>query len=122
MALRIMTTCVLSATEHPEKSAATLTRVCDRNRQISPKLQEWSSAELFWIIKNGIKMTGMPAFGPTHQDEQIWNIVGFVRVASTVNPRIQSNGAAGRQIPRARARSPSPVEVALGEAFAASSN
>jgi len=24
-------------------------------------------------------MTGMPAFGPTHQDEEIWNIVGFVR-------------------------------------------
>jgi mono/diheme cytochrome c family protein len=41
--------------------------------------RHWSSAELFWIIKNGIKMTGMPAFGPTHQDEQIWNIVGFVR-------------------------------------------
>ncbi|PWB89080.1 cytochrome C class I protein [Methylocystis sp. MitZ-2018] len=39
----------------------------------------WSSAELFWIIKNGVKMTGMPAFGPTHQDERIWNIVDFVR-------------------------------------------
>ncbi|MGJ0559224.1 c-type cytochrome [Methylocystis sp.] len=24
-------------------------------------------------------MTAMPAFGPTHQDEQIWNIVAFVR-------------------------------------------
>jgi len=34
---------------------------------------------LFWIIKNGVKMTGMPAFQPTHQDEQIWDIVGFVR-------------------------------------------
>ena len=41
--------------------------------------ERWSNAELFWIIKNGIKMTGMPAFGPTHQDEEIWNIVGFVR-------------------------------------------
>ncbi|MGH6795126.1 MAG: c-type cytochrome [Methylocella sp.] len=41
--------------------------------------QQWSSAELFWIVKNGIRMTGMPAFGPTHQDEQIRNFVGFVR-------------------------------------------
>ncbi|MGB5084433.1 MAG: cytochrome c [Methylocystis silviterrae] len=41
--------------------------------------ERWSSAELFWIIKNGVKMTAMPAFGPTHQDEQIWNIVAFVR-------------------------------------------
>lgn len=41
--------------------------------------ERWSSAELFWIIKNGVKMTAMPAFGPTHLDEQIWNIVAFVR-------------------------------------------
>ena len=37
-----------------------------------PKLQEvvdeWKPAELFWIIKNGVKMTGMPAWGPTHSD------------------------------------------------------
>jgi mono/diheme cytochrome c family protein len=41
--------------------------------------QQWSRAQLFWIIKNGIKMTGMPASGPTHQDEQIRNVMGFVR-------------------------------------------
>jgi mono/diheme cytochrome c family protein len=41
--------------------------------------EQWTNAQLFWIIKNGIKMTGMPAFGPTHQDDAIWNIVGFVR-------------------------------------------
>jgi mono/diheme cytochrome c family protein len=29
-------------------------------------------------VKNGIKMTGMPAFGPTHDDQTIWNIVAFV--------------------------------------------
>lgn len=40
---------------------------------------EWSNANLFWIIKNGIKMTGMPAFGPTHDDRTLWNIVAFVR-------------------------------------------
>ena len=35
--------------------------------------------ELFWVIKNGIKMTGMPAWGPTHSDEKIWAMVAFVR-------------------------------------------
>jgi len=39
----------------------------------------WSASELFWIIKNGVKMTGMPAFGATHPDDKIWNIVGFLR-------------------------------------------
>jgi mono/diheme cytochrome c family protein len=39
----------------------------------------WKRAELFWIVKNGIKMTGMPAFGPTHSDEQIWLLVAFLQ-------------------------------------------
>jgi hypothetical protein len=44
--------------------------------------QRWNDSQLFWIIKNGIKMTGMPAFAPTHADDTIWNIVGFVRKLS----------------------------------------
>lgn len=32
----------------------------------------------YWIIKNGIRMTSMPAFGPTHTDEQIWAITAFM--------------------------------------------
>lgn len=37
-----------------------------------------SPAELFWVIKNGIRMTGMPAWGITHDDEKIWAITAFV--------------------------------------------
>ncbi|MDQ6951728.1 MAG: cytochrome c [Mariprofundales bacterium] len=48
-----------------------------------PKLQDvaaqWTPAELFWVIKNGIKMTGMPAWGPTHSDKKIWDLVAFVK-------------------------------------------
>lgn len=36
-------------------------------------------AQAFWVIKHGIKMSGMPAWGKTHTDEQIWNIVAFVQ-------------------------------------------
>jgi mono/diheme cytochrome c family protein len=32
----------------------------------------------FWIIKNGMKMTSMPAFGPTHSDDKIWAITAFM--------------------------------------------
>jgi len=38
---------------------------------------QWSSGELFWIIRNGIKMSGMPGW-PDHSDEDIWNIVAFL--------------------------------------------
>ena len=41
--------------------------------------QSLTDGQLFWIIKNGIRMTGMPAFGETHSDAEIWHIVTFVR-------------------------------------------
>lgn len=36
-------------------------------------------AEIFWATKNGINMTGMPAWGKTHSDEKIWAIVAFTK-------------------------------------------
>ena len=35
---------------------------------------------LFWVIKNGINMTGMPSFGATGvPDPEIWSIVAFLK-------------------------------------------
>jgi mono/diheme cytochrome c family protein len=45
----------------------------------SPTVQQYSDRELFWIIKNGIRLTGMPAFGKVEPDEHIWNLVTYVR-------------------------------------------
>jgi hypothetical protein len=39
---------------------------------------ELTPAELFWVTKNGIRMTGMPAWGATHDDESIWPVVAFM--------------------------------------------
>jgi mono/diheme cytochrome c family protein len=41
---------------------------------------EREPAQLFWVIKHGINMTGMPAFGPTGvPDREIWTITAFVK-------------------------------------------
>jgi len=37
-----------------------------------------SPAELFWVTRNGIKMTGMPAWGVTHDDDAIWPVVALM--------------------------------------------
>ena len=47
--------------------------------------EEIDPRELFWITKNGIKMTGMPAWGKTHSDEKIWAIVAFVKKLPEMN-------------------------------------
>jgi len=48
--------------------------------------QAMSDGDLFWIVKNGVRMTGMPAFGGTHTDEEIWKIVAFIRHLPSLTP------------------------------------
>ncbi len=43
----------------------------DNDYQNSPAVQ-------FWVIKNGLKMTGMPAWSPPHTDDQVWAMVAFI--------------------------------------------
>ena len=39
-----------------------------------------SDAQLFWIIKNGLGFTAMPAFGDVYKDEDVWAMVAYIRV------------------------------------------
>jgi len=44
------------------------------------------AGEQFWIVKHGLKMTAMPAWGLTHSDAEIWNIVAFLQQLSGMSP------------------------------------
>lgn len=41
---------------------------------------EESAEMLFWVTKNGIRMTGMPSWGVTHDDNDIWPVIAFLKV------------------------------------------
>jgi mono/diheme cytochrome c family protein len=41
--------------------------------------REWEPAELYWIIRHGIKMSGMPAWEYRFSDNEIWDVVAFVK-------------------------------------------
>lgn len=45
----------------------------------SADVQEMSDRELFWVIKNGIRLSGMPGFARINSDEQIWQLTYYVR-------------------------------------------
>ena len=56
------------------------------------------AAETFWVVKHGIKMSGMPAWGKTHDDRSIWAIVAFVQKLPALGPGeyralVNANGA-----------------------------
>jgi len=55
-----------------------------------PKLtggaQKWSDGELYFIIANGISMTGMPGFGKNHDPKEIWGMVLWMRHLAQLSP------------------------------------
>jgi mono/diheme cytochrome c family protein len=56
-----------------------------------------SDRELYWVIKHGIKFTGMPAFGPTHSDDELWALAAFVRRLPRTTPEQYAQLAAAKQ-------------------------
>ena len=59
-------------------------------RPYPPDLKEIANArspqQLFWVIKNGIDMTGMPGFGLIETpDRELWTIVAFVKKLPSVS-------------------------------------
>lgn len=47
--------------------------------------QTVDAAEAFWVIKHGIKASGMPAWGESMDDEYIWNMAAFLQVLPTLD-------------------------------------
>ena len=55
----------------------------------APELRRRSTrtpAEQFWIIKHGIKMSGIPAWRVTHDDDILWDVVAFLRKLPDLTP------------------------------------
>jgi len=54
----------------------------------APELRRGSRtpAEDFWVVKHGLKMSGMPAWGVTHDDEVLWDVVAFLRKLPELKP------------------------------------
>ena len=47
----------------------------------------WTAPQLFWIAKNGIKMTGMPSWRGSLSDGQIWDVVAFLEAMRDMPPQ-----------------------------------
>lgn len=54
--------------------------------RLATEIRDWSNAELFWIVANGLKMAGMPAFQPGLSDREVWATVAFMRALPGVSP------------------------------------
>ncbi len=51
-----------------------------------PRVQSRPDGQLYWIVANGLRMTGMPAFSVTHKADELWKIVAFLRHLPALTP------------------------------------
>jgi cytochrome c553 len=49
-----------------------------RPKYLPDVIEEWSPAELFTIVKHGVKFTGMPAWPSQQRDDEVWAVVAFL--------------------------------------------
>ena len=76
----------------------------------SAATQSLTDGEIFWVVQNGVRLSGMPAWKPDseQQDQSTWEIVHFVRAL----PRLSVKDAEAMQAMRPR----SPREIEDDEA------
>jgi mono/diheme cytochrome c family protein len=52
-----------------------------------PRTQKLTDGELYYTIHNGIRLTGMPAWGADEKDDDSWKLVLFIRHLPELTPR-----------------------------------
>lgn len=68
----------------------------------SAQVQRLSRRELFWVVQNGIRFTGMPGFGRINSDQEIWELADYVHTLGHASPasRRSNGGQSRREGPR----------------------
>ena len=67
----------------PGQPAAALTRGLNPSApELGALLRQRSPVEAFVLIRDGVRMTGMGAFGPSHEAEELWSLVSFLGAMS----------------------------------------
>jgi mono/diheme cytochrome c family protein len=59
--------------------------------------QHFTPPQLFWIAKNGIKMTGMPSWRDALSDRDIWNVVAWLEASTRLPPQTYVRWRATKQ-------------------------
>jgi cytochrome c553 len=68
---------------------------------LPPRVPNWSPDELFYIVKHGIKFTGMPAWPAQQRDDEVWAMVAFLRRFPELSAEEYRRLATGRSVKNA---------------------
>jgi mono/diheme cytochrome c family protein len=57
----------------------------------SPHAQHWNDSEMFWVIQNGVRLTGMASWKATINPEDTWKLIIFIRRLPSLNGPVAKN-------------------------------
>lgn len=108
------------------EASATMRAMVPEPPQIEEAVAHWEANELFWIVENGIKMTGMPGWPAEGRDDEVWAVVAYLSsvkgetapelVLETSEPEeycASCHGEVGGQVPRLDILSEAYLEAQL---------
>jgi len=58
--------------------------------QLPEGMAKYTDSQLFWLIKHGIRNTGMPSWGSMLSDEEIWQIVSLLKNSQDLSPSVEA--------------------------------
>lgn len=62
--------------------------------QLLGRMSNYTDSQLFWLIKHGIRNTGMPAWGAMLSDDEIWQIVSLLKNSQDLPPSVEAEWSA----------------------------
>lgn len=62
-----------------EPRSPAVLRMLPQPPDLAPRVGDWTDAQLFRIVKHGIRFTGMPAWPARDRDDEVWAMVAFLR-------------------------------------------
>jgi cytochrome c553 len=71
-------------------------RMTPQPPNLSREVVKWSPEQLFYIVKHGVKFTGMPAWPAQKRDDEIWAVVAFLLKLPTLSAADYKRLAGGR--------------------------
>jgi cytochrome c553 len=77
-------------------------RMLPQPPDLSQTIHEWTGAELFRIVKHGVRFTGMPAWPAQERDDEVWAMVAFLRRLPSMPPAEYRDLAYGSRMPPLR--------------------
>jgi mono/diheme cytochrome c family protein len=58
--------------------------------QLPKGMSQYTDSQLFWVIKHGIRNTGMPAWGSMLSDEETWQLVSLLKNSQDLPPSVEA--------------------------------